>query len=249
MLEVAGHRLHGFHAGAPEAPPLVMVHGLGVSGRYWLPLAERLAAEYAVHVPELPGHGHSSRPARALDVPALADVLEDWLEAAGVPDGAIMVANSMGCQVAAALAVLRPVRTRAMVFIGPTLDPANRSTPRLLARFLGTGFFEKPTLPVRLLVDYARMGVRRYLQEARHMMRDRIERHLPLVSVPTLVLRGAFDLVSPADWAALVAALLPEGRLATVPACGHAVHHAVPDEVALLLRGFLAALPGRPGPR
>jgi pimeloyl-ACP methyl ester carboxylesterase len=239
-LEIGAHRLHAFHAGPAGGPPLVMLHGLGVSGRYFLPLARRLARDFSVHIPELPGHGDSSRPAHALDVRTLADVLESWLEAAGVPDGAIVVANSMGCQVTAALAVLRPVRARALVFIGPTLDPDNRNLARLAARFVGTGFFARLSLPGRLLVDYARMGVRRYVEELRHMLADRIERHLPLVEAPTLVLRGSLDLVVPQTWAERVTALLPEGRLVTVPGWGHAVHYSAPDETATLIRGFLS---------
>jgi 2-hydroxy-6-oxonona-2,4-dienedioate hydrolase len=246
--EVGEHRVHAFHGGLAAAPPILLVHGLGVSGRYFLPLAERLARHFAVHIPELPGHGDSSRPDHALDVPALADVLEAWLEAAGLPDQLVIVANSMGCQVAAALCVLRPVRARALVFIGPTLDPANRQMLRLAARFVGTGFFERLSLPWRLLVDYTRMGWRRYAEELRHMRADRIERRLPYVSAPTLVLRGSQDLVVPAAWASHVTGLLPDGRLVTVPGWGHALHYSVPDEAAALVRAFVTSLASSSAP-
>ena len=241
-IEVGGHRLHAFHAGLPTAPPVLLVHGLGVSARYLFPVAERLARDFAVHIPELPGHGRSSRPARALDVPALADMLEAWLEAAGVPDRLVIVANSMGCQVTAALCVLRPVRAGSLVLIGPTLDPANRELGRLALRVAGTGLFERLSLPGLMLADYARMGMRRYVEEFRHMLADRIERRLPYLSMPTLVLRGSRDLVVPAEWAAHVTGLLPEGRLLTVPGWGHALHYSVPDEVTGLVRAFVASL-------
>ena len=247
-LDVGAHRVHAFHGGLAAAPPILFLHGLGVSGRYFLPLAERLARDFAVHIPELPGHGDSSRPDHALDVPALADVLEAWLEAAGLPDRLVVVANSMGCQVAAALCVLRPVRARALVFIGPTLEPENRRLGRLLVRFVGTGFFERLSLPWRLLVDYARMGSRRFGEELRHMRADRIERRLPYVSAPTLVLRGSQDLVAPAAWASHVTGLLPDGRLITVPGWGHALHHGVPDEVAALVRAFVTSVSTPPSP-
>jgi len=241
-MEVGGHRLHAFHAGLPAAPPILLVHGLGVSARYFFPVAERLARHFAVHMPELPGHGRSSHPPRALDVPALADVLEAWLEAAGVPDRVVIVANSMGCQVTAALCVLRPVRAGSLVLISPTLDPANRDLGRLAARVAGTALFERLSLPGLLLADYARMGMRRYVEELRHTLADRIERRLPYLSMPTLVLRGSRDLVAPAEWAAHVTGLLPEGRLVTVPGWGHALHYSVPDEVAALVRAFVATV-------
>ena len=200
VVEVGAHRMHAFHAGRPAAPAVVLLHGFGVSGRYYLPLATRLARDFAVHVPELPGHGESSRPPRALDVRAQADVLDAWLVASGLPDGLVIVANSLGCQVAAALCVQRPVLARSLVFIGPTLDPGNRQLGVLFARVVGTALFERLSLPGLLLLDYAHMGVRRVAQELRHMLADRIERHLPLVTAPTLVLRGSLDFVVPADW-------------------------------------------------
>jgi pimeloyl-ACP methyl ester carboxylesterase len=43
-----------------------------LSGRYMLPTARHLAPQFPVYVPDLPGFGGSSKPAKALDVPALA---------------------------------------------------------------------------------------------------------------------------------------------------------------------------------
>jgi pimeloyl-ACP methyl ester carboxylesterase len=53
--------------------PVVLVHGLGLSGRYMLPTAEHLAPHFPVYVPDLPGFGDSEKPAQTLDVPALAE--------------------------------------------------------------------------------------------------------------------------------------------------------------------------------
>jgi pimeloyl-ACP methyl ester carboxylesterase len=49
------------HSGSCE---IVLVHGLGLSGRYMLPLAARLAADHQVFLPDLPGFGDSSHPTR-----------------------------------------------------------------------------------------------------------------------------------------------------------------------------------------
>jgi 2-hydroxy-6-oxonona-2,4-dienedioate hydrolase len=60
------------------SPPIVLIHGIGVSGRYLLPAAVRLAANVPVYVPNLPGFGLSSKPARVLSVTELADALAAW---------------------------------------------------------------------------------------------------------------------------------------------------------------------------
>src|SRR5947199_1657332 len=63
------------------APAVVLVHGLVVSSRYMLPTARRLARYCRVCLPDLPGYGHSAKPPRVLDVPALADALDEWMQA------------------------------------------------------------------------------------------------------------------------------------------------------------------------
>ena len=77
QVDVSGHRLHVREAGSGE--PVVLVHGLGVSGRYLEPLGELLAARRRILVPDLPGWGRSEDPPRALDVEAAAEVLADSL--------------------------------------------------------------------------------------------------------------------------------------------------------------------------
>jgi 2-hydroxy-6-oxonona-2,4-dienedioate hydrolase len=110
---VDGLRIHArvTSAGPAEGPDVVLLHGLGVSSRYMLPLARELAPHFRVHAPDLPGFGHSDPPSSdppssapgstVLDVPGLADALVAWTEAADLTTPAV-VANSMGCQVAMA---------------------------------------------------------------------------------------------------------------------------------------------------
>ena len=64
---VRGWRMHARVAVQPpgrDTAAMVLVHGVGVSGRYLLPTAERLARRYPTYVPDLPGFGRSDKPAR-----------------------------------------------------------------------------------------------------------------------------------------------------------------------------------------
>jgi 2-hydroxy-6-oxonona-2,4-dienedioate hydrolase len=45
-----------------DSPALILVHGLVVSSRYMVPIAELLSAHYRVYVPDLPGFGKSGKP-------------------------------------------------------------------------------------------------------------------------------------------------------------------------------------------
>jgi pimeloyl-ACP methyl ester carboxylesterase len=61
------------------------------------------------------------------------------------------------------------------------------------------------------VADYADAGVGRALGTFGHALADRIEDKLPLVQVPTLVVRGARDRIVPQAWAEEVTRLLPRG--------------------------------------
>ena len=127
--------MHAYVGGEKSAPPVVLVSGLGVSARYFLPTARVLASDFFVLAPELPGSGKSAKPARVLDFAALVLALDDWLDAAGIRR-ASFIGSSMGCQILAELALRRPERIDRLVFVGPTVDPHWRSLGRQLPRWL-----------------------------------------------------------------------------------------------------------------
>jgi pimeloyl-ACP methyl ester carboxylesterase len=222
---------------AAGAKPVVLVHGLGVSSRYMVPIAAELADEFAVFAVDLPGHGRSDTPPRTLDVPALAAALAQWMDAAGLRRAALL-GNSMGCQIAAELAVRHPERVERLLLVGPTVDPQARSALRQFARLLASTPAERPSIVAVAALDYARMGLA-YFRELRHMLEHRIEDLLPQISAPALIVRGSRDHVVPRAWAEQAARLIPDARLATVEDGGHALNYSDPLELARIARPFL----------
>jgi pimeloyl-ACP methyl ester carboxylesterase len=197
---------------------IALVHGLGCSHRYFARLLPLLPGALC---PDLGGDS----------VAGLADELD-----AAVPDGAaLLVANSLGCEVAVELALRRRGRVSGLVLIGPTVDPQRR---RLLPQ-LGTLLADVPREPWRLLavevVDYARWGLRRLLRTARSMLDDPIEAKLGRLEVPVAVMRGAHDPICPQAWGETAASLAPRGRLVVVPGAAHAVHWSHPGAVARIV--------------
>lgn len=240
---VNGISLHA-RASAPPAAiggrPVVLVHGYGISGRYMIPIARRLAAEMPVFIPDLPGHGRSEKPADTLDIPGLAEALRAWMDAVGIRR-AVLLGNSMGCQVVAELASRHPQRVDRIVLVGPTLAPELRKLGRLLPRFLWTGWWEsKPLIPL-VIRDFLRAGPRRLIAELRAVLTDPVEEKLPRITVPALVLRGAHDYIVPQGWAEEVARNLRTPGLLVVPGAGHALNYSAPDELLCRVRPFLLA--------
>lgn len=224
--------------GPPAPEPVLLVHGLLVSGSYFIPAARRLARWTEVYLPDLPGYGRSAKPRKVLDVTELADALLRFMEACGI-GRAHLVGNSFGCQVITAFAQRHPERAIRLVLQGPTVDPGARTLGRQFVRLMKNSRFERHSLGLISLRDYLRAGARRVRGSVRIAMRDRIEERLPCVRHPTLVLRGEYDPVAPQRWVEEVVRLLPDGRLMVVPGVGHAFNYSAPDAFVEAVRPFL----------
>jgi 2-hydroxy-6-oxonona-2,4-dienedioate hydrolase len=234
---VGGLRVHSWERG--RGRPIVLVHGIGVSGRYLLPTARLLAADTRVLVPDLPGFGRSERPPRPLGVRGLAQALAAWLDSAGV-DRATFLGNSMGCQTLVELAVTQRQRVEALVLVGPTVDAAARSFARQGARLAHDMLREPVGLVALAAFDYAVFGPRRFVATARSALADEIEEKAPDVDAPTLVVRGDRDALVSQPFVEELVDRLPRGELAVVAGAPHAVNYADPQALARLTRSFLS---------
>ena len=230
----------------PTRPPVVLVHGIGMSGRYFLRLADALAATYDVYAVDLPGYGTAPRPARPLTVPELGEAVAGAVAALGL-EHPVVVGHSMGCQVVVDAVRDHPARWAGYVLLGPTVDPAARTLLHQGWRLLRDTLREPPGTNAVVVRDYLRMGPLRYLRTSRHMLRDRIEEDVRGCTPPGLVVRGTRDPISRRDWARRLAAAAPDARFLEIPGAPHNVQHTHPRELAAACAPFLAAC--RPGPR
>ncbi len=224
-----------------EGAPVVLLHGLGVSNAYFVPLGEELASGLRVFAPSLPGFGESEHPPRVPGIAALAGALAGTLDALEL-DRVPLVANSLGCQIAVELAGRAPDRVSGLVLTGPTVDPRRRSAVQQTANILLDCFREPASLLPIIVRDYARFGLRRLAATGSAALHDPIEEKLPRIQVPTLVVRGERDPLVTQRWCEEAAALLPRGRLAVIRGNAHACNYSAPGETAELVRGLLEEL-------
>ena len=242
---VDGLRIHARASEGPAvAPPIVFVHGLGVSSRYMEPTMARLADTRHVEALDLPGFGRSDSPRRPFTLTQHAQILERWLDARGI-GAPILVGNSYGCQVIVECVARAPTRARGLVLNAPTMDPAHRGALVMIARVLA----DVPREPWRLAVvvarDYWRAGPRRLLVTLADALRDRIEEKLPDIVQPTLVVCGARDPVVTVRWASECARLVgieradaAGGTMQCVATAAHALPYDDPDTFAAIITNF-----------
>jgi pimeloyl-[acyl-carrier protein] methyl ester esterase len=93
---------------------LVLLHGWGLHGGVWAPVAKDLASRFRVHAVDFPGHGHSA----AIAFRGLDETVDET--AAVIPRDAIVCGWSFGGLVALRLARRHPGRVRALALVGTT---------------------------------------------------------------------------------------------------------------------------------
>lgn len=193
---------------------ILLVHGLGLSHRYFARLQPLLPGSVAIDLEGTSVDDLTASVARAAE------------------PGTLIVANSLGTQIATELAVRAPESVRGLVLSGPTWDPAAPSIPAQLLRLLADSYREQPTLVPVALADYARRGPWHILRAARSMLRHPMAERLAQVSAPVVIVRGSSDPICSAHWAEQLAAAPAHGRLVTVPGAAHAVDWSHPGAVA-----------------
>jgi pimeloyl-ACP methyl ester carboxylesterase len=123
-----------------DGPPVLLLHGIGGSARYWRSLREA-SCGYRATAPDLLGFGRSPKPDDS-DY----DVQEDLATLLPlVEPGSVVVAHSTGAVLAAALAAARPDLVSALLLVGAPLyadvPSARRQVRQLgfLARVTASG--------------------------------------------------------------------------------------------------------------
>jgi pimeloyl-ACP methyl ester carboxylesterase len=228
----------------PDAAVMMHVHGFGLSGRYLVPTADRLAAEFHTLVPDLPGFGRSGRSLDPLDVPDIAHAAARFLDDRGV-ESVTLVGNSMGCPVICEFAHLYPQRLARAVLVSPAGGLHNQPLRRAVRQIAHDGIRE-PTRLVQVAVpDYVRFGVPSTLKMFRALTQYPSLKRLLDLRVPTLVVLGDRDplMPSPARIQEVAAQSDNHVLLVVIEGAAHAINFSHPGELSHVIRLFMEDKP------
>ncbi|WP_432141152.1 4-carboxymuconolactone decarboxylase [Streptomyces sp. bgisy084] len=255
------HRIDG----PDDAPVLVLGAALGTTWHMWDRQIPELTRHWRVIRFDLPGHGGS--PAHAApSVAELADRLIATLDALGVDRFGYAGCN-IGGAIGTQLALTRPhqVTSLALVSTSPRygtadawrqrgvvirtngLDPIARTAPE---HWFTQGFASAQPAIVEWAVQMVRTtdpGC--YIAACEALASYDVRTSLGRVGVPTLVVVGSEDQVTPTTDARSLVAGIPDASLALVPGTSHLVPVEQPAAVTeLLIRHFSTAWHDKPGP-
>ncbi len=208
-----------FYQVAGQGPPLVLVHGLSGSGRWWRHNILPLARQFQVYVIDLIGFGrsHGRHPFVLTEA---AGYLVTWMDAVGIEQAGI-IGHSMGGFITAELAAEFPQRITRMVLIAPALMPRELSSLAHAAglfrvfRHLPPGF-----LPI-LFTDALRAGPVTLWKAMRELLATDLWPRLQDLATPTLLVWGEHDTLVPLSVARQLRHCLLNTRLVVIPASGH----------------------------
>lgn len=161
VVVAPGARIHARVGGS--GPGVVLLHGYPQTGAMWHPIAERLARDHTVVIPDLRGYGASvctdddySFRAMAGDVLAVLDsVLGAVAGAPGTEAAVTVIGHDRGARTAHRLVLDHPERVGrvALLDILPTTEVWHRMTPEMIRSYYHWGFLARPEMAEPMIAD------------------------------------------------------------------------------------------------
>lgn len=248
-----------------QGPVVVLLHGFPLDRTMWSGQVDDLSTSFRLILPDLPGHGGSPVAPGVVTMEAMADAVVGLLDELGLTGPVVLGGLSMGGYVALEALARHPGRFRALMLLDTRATPdtpeaaANRE---VLARKVEEAGYAQPVIDAmrpklvsKTTQDRAPAIVEELVQVmartptagiagALRGMAVRPDRTADLVGsgLPTLILVGADDVITPPAEMQGLAAAVPGSRFATIPEAGHLAPREQPAACNREIRSFLGEL-------
>ncbi len=236
-VAVRGRQIGYQVGGAGE--PVVLVHGLAGSMRWWCRNIEALARHPTVYLVNLPGFGAFQKGGLRFTLADAADWLADWVDAVGIAPCHV-VAHSMGGYLTVRLAARHPDLVRRLVLVAPAGFPSGRPLLRHAGPLVAAGLAASPSFLPILALDTLRAGLPTIVRAARDLLAEDVRADLGTVTAPTLLVWGDRDALVPVSLAPLMRSALGDARLLLLSGAGHVAQYDRAAQFNTAALGFLA---------
>jgi len=244
--------------------PLLLIHGFPLNRRMWQPQISSLSEVARLIVPDLRGFGESEAGAGPYSMDTLAEDCCRLLDALDIKQPAVICGLSMGGYVALAFYRRYPERVAALILVATRAGDdspemkARRDEAMALARQGGAKAILESMLP-RMFAPGTYTSRPEVVEFGRQIMETAAVNGLigalaamkarpdstPLlgqIRVPTLILHGAEDQITPIREAEKMRDGIPGAQLKILPAAGHLLNLEQPDLFNQTVRAFLQTL-------
>jgi sigma-B regulation protein RsbQ len=263
-MDVRG-RNHVVVTGRADGPALILAHGFGCDQNMWRLVVPALAEHYRVVLFDHVGAGRSDLSAwRPERYSTLAGYAQDVLDICDELDlrQAIFVGHSVSAMIGVLAAVRSPERFAHLVLLTPSPRYVDDGDYRggfseadiqelldsLDSNYLGwsaamapviMGNPDRPELGEELTNSFCRTDpvIARAFAHTTFLSDNRAD--LPKVTVPTLVIQCASDVIAPPEVGAFVHEHIAGSTLVTVDATGHCPQLSAPEAVTQAITAYL----------
>ena len=255
ILDVNGTGLHivcSEPRGTEKNPSLLFIHGAGGNGEIWEEQGVFFEGKHSVFRMDLPGHGGSGL--RGEDrISAYTEWVRLSLQRLFGEGPFVLIGHSMGGAIVLELALSPPAGLQGIVLVG---SGAKLAVTRAIFQMLKEdpeAFFESigqyafsSAAPVSLRERFVRMTrtcplpvIYNDFQACDHFD---VRSRLPEIKLPTLVLCGEEDQLTPVKYSRYLHENIVSSRLVLIPHAGHMVMAEQPDVLSRATKAFLDTL-------
>lgn len=246
-----------------HGPAVILLHGFPLDHRMWDAQVDALAGEYRVIAPDLRGFGQSSRPAGTMTIAGMAADVAEIVRQLSL--GKVVLGGlSMGGYVALAYVAAYPETLRGLMLFDTKAEADSAETKAgrdrmidiakrrgavpiaeaMLGRMIPEAAAKSRPQLVRDLVTMMESTDPETIASALAAMRDRPDRtaELSAIKVPTLVVVGELDVITPPEVMKAMADEIPDSTLRGIPSAGHMSPMEQPQLVTHAVEQFLAGI-------
>ena len=217
-----------FYTKTGSGPPLLLLHGNGEDGTYFVHQVEEFSRDFTVYAIDTRGHGQSPRGGAPFTISQFADDLLAFMDRQGLPRADIL-GFSDGGNIALIFALRHPDQVRRLILDGANLDPKGVKPLVQLPIVLGYHFASLSKSPKAK----ARAELLGLMVNEPHI--DPAE--LGKLSMPVLVIAGTRDMIRE-NHTRLIANRIPNARLVLIPG-DHFIANKAPAAFDRAVRQFL----------
>ena len=233
--------------------PLILLHGLFGGIHNYASVMHHFSRHYRVIMPYLPMY---DLPAEEASVTALGHYLHRFIQEVLQGREVVLAGTSTGAGTALVYATLPQHSARGIILcgsIGLTSTPIRHDVPLRRKsyesiRYHAGAIFHNPGIAPVAMIDEIFSAIQnneimpQVLNLIRSATQQKMTDTIQRLSVPTLLLWGANDCITPIDVAWQFQQLIPHATLQIIPECGHAVSHEKPDDFIREVSEFLQYL-------
>lgn len=235
-----------FAGGKEDGPVIVLVHGVNDQAGSWAAVAKKLAKDYRLIIPDLPGHGSSGPQEGPIGLPMIVESLHEVIEKEQATK-VTMVGNSMGGWVSMMYLLDHPDRVERLVIEsggglaitpGVNLTATNREEAVTVLRAVHG--------PEAVITDASIDAMLKLSKEspflrvlASNVIPHFLDHRIGEIDVPTTILWGEHDGVVLRPYVDKLEAGIPGATVRIIKGAGHIPHAQQP---ARFLEGLKEAL-------